>query len=246
MSRSRRTSRTRFGVPRFARAAAPDLLGLALVVAAGLCVFVPALVHGTSLGPFDLLSRYGLTKHGGVSIHNSQTTDQITEMIPWTVLSWTQVHQGHLPMWDPYNALGIPFLFNWQSAAFSVPSLIGYLFPLRLAYTVGVLSTVVISGVGVYLFGRLLKLGVLACATAGIVFELCGPMMGFSGWPIAGVICWAGWLFAAALLILRGRKRVASIIPLRRRARLCDSCRATRGPWFFSWRRWPCSWWSPL
>ena len=98
-----------------AAAAAPDLLGLALVVVAGLCVLAPALIHGSSLGPFDLLLRYGLTQHAGVSVRNSQTTDQITEMIPWTVLNWTQVHHGHLPLWDPYNALGIPQLFNWQS-----------------------------------------------------------------------------------------------------------------------------------
>ena len=48
-------------------------------------------------------------------------------------------------------------------------------------------------------------MGILACATAGVVFELCGPMLGFSGWPISGVLCWAGWLFAATVLILRGR-----------------------------------------
>ena len=43
---------------------------------------------------------------------------------------------------------------HWQSATFSVPSLIGYLFPLRLAYTVGVMVTLVIAGTGAYVLGR--------------------------------------------------------------------------------------------
>ena len=47
---------------------------------------------------------------------------------------------------------------------------------------------------------------------AGVVYELSGTFMGFLGWPIAGVLAWAGWLFAAALLIVRGERRVRSVV----------------------------------
>ena len=82
------------------------------------------LAHGASLGPFDWLSRYGLSAKPGVAIHDRQSFDQITEMIPWTSLAWTQVHHGQLPLWNPYSVLGMPLAFNWQAATFSLPALV--------------------------------------------------------------------------------------------------------------------------
>ena len=84
--------------------ALPHLLGLAWVAAAGVAVLVPALVHGISLGPFDQLSRYGLSRRPGVVVHYTGPGDQIEMLIPWTTLAWTQVHHGHLPLWNPYSA----------------------------------------------------------------------------------------------------------------------------------------------
>ncbi len=193
-------------------AAVPDCAGLLFVVAAAFAVLLPALLHGASLGPFDLLSRYGVSQRSGVSVHNSQTTDLIAQMIPWTSLAWTQVHHGHLPLWNPYNGLGMPLAFNWQSATFGLPTLLGYLAPLRLAYTVQVVVTLVLAGTGTYVLGRVLGLGVTSSVMAGVVYELSGTFMGFLGWPIAGVLAWAGWLFAAALLIVRGKRRVRAVV----------------------------------
>lgn len=202
------------GEPRRLRRALPDILGIAAVVGAAVVVVLPALVHGSALGPFDLLSRYGLTRRSGVTVHNAQTVDQIAEMIPWTVLSWTQVHAGHLPLWNPYNGLGLPLAFNWQSAAFSVPTLLGYAAPLHLAYTVAVVATYVLGGTGVYVLARVLRLHPLAGALAAVVYELSGEFMGFSGWPIAGVMAWTGWLFAAVILVVRGRRRLRAVAGL--------------------------------
>jgi hypothetical protein len=53
----------------------------------------------------------------------------------------------------------------------------------------------------------LLGLGILGCAMAGTVYELSATFMGWLGWPVAGVMSWAGWLFAAAVLIVRGHRR---------------------------------------
>ena len=98
-------------------------------------------------------------------------------MIPWTTLAWTQVHHGQLPLWNPYSALGMPLAFNWQSATFSLPALIGYLFPLRLVYTVQVLTTLCHRRDRRLRLGPVLRLSVVACAMAGTVFELSGPFV---------------------------------------------------------------------
>ena len=191
-----------------------DVLALTVVVVAGVSVLVPALVHGTFLGPYDILQNTGLNKVQNAKVHNSTLLDQIALFIPWTNLGWTQVHQGHLPLWNPSSALGLPLAFNWESAPFSLPALVGYLFPVRLAYTAQIVVTVVIAGTGVYVLGKVVRLGILGCVTAAIVFELSGPFIGMLGWPLQSVMCWGGWLFAAVVLVLRGEKRARAIVLL--------------------------------
>lgn len=174
------------------RVSSRDLLGLAFVVVAGLAVLVPALSKGASL-------------------RDPASGDQLDALIPWARLAWTEVHQGHLPLWNPYSLLGMPLAFNWDSAVFSLPSVVGYLFPLGLAFTVGIVITVVIAGSGVYVLGRVLGLGAIGSAMAATVFELSGPLLGWLGWPVAGVMSWSGWLFASAIVVMRGRHRLAGI-----------------------------------
>ena len=175
-------------------------------------MLLPALVHGLQIGPYDLLAtQHGLFAQVGAISHRFDNVDQLDAMIPWTMLSWTEVHHGVLPLWNPYNGVGMPLAFNWQSAPFGVPNLLSYLVPLRYAYTVAAVATLMISGAGAYLLGRVLKLGVLASVMAGTVYELSGPISGWLGFPLATVMSWAGWLFALALLIIAGRRRVRDI-----------------------------------
>ena len=196
--------------PRLSRSL-PDLLGVSWVLIAGFAFLSPALLHGVYLGAFDALNNQGLSIHSTRLPHNSIDGDQIFAIIPWTQVAWTQVHHGQLPLWNPYNATGSPLAFNWQSAPLSLPSLLGYLVPVQFAYTVGIIATVVIAGTGGYVLGRVLRLGVLASATVGTVFELSGPMAAWLGWPHAEVMSWAGWLFVAAVLVLRGGNRARNV-----------------------------------
>jgi hypothetical protein len=188
-----------------------EACGILWVVGAAVAVLVPALHHGSHLGSFDVLTTSGLTRRSGAVVHNSVTTDQIDAIIPWSTLAWTQVHHLQIPLWNPYNGLGMPLAFNWQSAVLSPATVVSYLVPLRFAYSAQILVTLLIAGVGVYLFGRLLNLGVLACVTAATMFELSGSFIGWLGWPHASVMAWAGWLFSAIVLTVRLRHRLRSI-----------------------------------
>ena len=182
-------------------------------VALAFLLLAPALLHGSMIGTYDLLAKRGLTSQSGVSIiGNYYNSDPINQMIPWTSVAWTQVHHGFVPLWNPYNGLGLPLAFNWQSAVFSVPSLVGYLVPLRSAYTVGVFVTLVIAGFGAYVLGRTLRLGILGALMIATVFELCGPLVTWLGYPQAQTMAWGGWLFAAGLLLLRGSHRLPAIV----------------------------------
>ena len=181
------------------------------VVLAG-ALLAPALTRGWMVGTYDLLATKGLTSRPSVVVHGLYAnTDVVSEMIQWTTLNWTQVHHGVLPLWNPYNGTGLPLAFNWQSASFGVPSLIGYLLPIHDAYTAAVLATLVIAGTGAYVLARVLRMGFLGALMAATVFELGGPLMGWLGYPHGQVLAWGGWLFAAGLLVIRGTRRMPAI-----------------------------------
>ncbi len=191
-----------------------DFFGLAWVLVSGIAILVPILRYGHIFGPFDFLSRASLTKQPGVSLHIYQNTDLINALIPWSNEVWRQVHQGHLPLWNPYGGLGMPLAFNWQSAPLSLSSVVGYLAPIKYAFTVGVIVNIVVAGSGAYLLGRVLRMGVLASAAVGTVFELSGPITAWLGFPFSAVMSWAGWIFAIGLLLVRGRHRAGGIVAL--------------------------------
>jgi Bacterial membrane protein YfhO len=184
-----------------------DVLGLAFTVVVAGLVMLPVLRPGVSLGPFDLLSRFGLTHRPGVVVHNAIQADQIQQFVPWTDLVWHQVRSGQLPLWNPYNVLGTPLAFNWQTGTFSLPMLVGYLVPVRYAFTVVVLTKLVIAGTGAYTLARVLRLRPLSAALGATSFELSGPIVVHAGWSMTGVTCWSGWVLAAVVLLLRGQHR---------------------------------------
>lgn len=185
-----------------------DVLGVAWTIAAVVAVVAPALRPGISLGPFDLLSRVGLTRQSGVAVHDLFPSDQVLQSLPWIDLAWHQVHSGQVPLWNPYNVLGTPLAFNWQSAVFSLPMALTYLFPVHLAYTVLIMAKLLIAGTGAYFLCRVLGVRPLGAAFGGTVFELSGPMLHYSGWAMTGVTCWSGWIVATVLLVVRAEHRL--------------------------------------
>lgn len=181
-----------------------------LVVIAG-AFLAPAFAHGRSLGPYDILSQFGLTGNAHTGVHNLVNSDEIEEFIPWQALDWLQVHAGHLPLWNPHSLLGLPLAFNWQSAPFGPTVAIGYLFPLSLAHSATVVARLIIAGMGVYFFARVLRLGIVPALFCATIFELSGAFSIWLGDYPAGCMAWSGWVLASSVLVLRGRHRVASI-----------------------------------
>jgi hypothetical protein len=192
----------------------PDIVGVLWVVAAACVALVPSLVRGSYFGAYDFIHTIGLLQQPGAIVHNGGIGDQNTEIAPWITLAWTQVHHGHLPLWTNSTALGMPLAFNFGSGAFSLPALISYLTPLRAVYWVQALVSLIVGGTGAYFFGRVLRLHPAAAAFAGTTWVLSGPLFGYLGLPDTSVMSWAGWQFAAALLIMGGTRRYWGVVLL--------------------------------
>lgn len=184
------------------------LAAVVWVVLLGLASLAPALAHGSKLGAFGVVHSYGIEATPGRSgPYNPVASDQVQQTAPWVALDWTEVHHGHLPLWNPYSAMGTPLLFDFQSAGLSVPALVSYVFPWRFSYDVFVFVKLVIAGTGLLFAARVLRVGWLGAALGASIGELSGAFSGWLGWPMDGVLCWTGWVLGAGLLLARGRRR---------------------------------------
>jgi Bacterial membrane protein YfhO len=190
------------------------VLAVLWIVAVGLIHLLPALVHGSELGSADILGVFGLGAVPGSHVYNGLSADQIRAFEPWAWLSWSDVHHGAFPLWNPYSGLGLPLLFNFQSAAASFPMLVGYLAPQRYGFTALVITTMLIGGLGVLWMCRRIRLRLLPSMFAATAFMLSGSFSGWLGWPMAGTTCWIGWAFGCMIMLIRSPRRVPYLVGL--------------------------------
>jgi Bacterial membrane protein YfhO len=186
---------------------AAPVVAVGCVVVAALAYLAPALLHGTRLGAEDILNSFGLGAVPGSHPHNLEAGDQIDDMMPWAALSWEQVRHGQLPLWNPYAGFGLPLMFGFQAASFSLPMLVTYLFPVSFVYTIEVVAKLLIGGTGVLWLCRKLGLSYLPSVMAAVSFELSGAFTAYLGWPMSGTFAWLGWAAGAALMVVKGPRR---------------------------------------
>ena len=191
----------------------PDAAGIAFVVFVALLYLSPALKDGFSFGPADVgVSTSYLTRDLGTTpIHNHLTGDVIDQDVPWNTVDWTIVHAGSLPLWNSYEGTGMPQLFNFESAALALPTLIGYLFPLTASFLVTVLGKLLLAGIGTYVCCRVLRTGALGATLGGVSFMLSGSFSGWLGWAVSGPVAWSGFLLAGIVLCARSRRQLRQI-----------------------------------
>src|SRR5215212_9500707 len=67
----------------------------------------------------------------------------------------TELQAGHLPLWNPYNASGEPWLANPQTGVFYPPAWLFVVLPFATAYVLFLLFHLILLGWGAYrLFAR--------------------------------------------------------------------------------------------
>ncbi len=193
-----------------------DVVGLAWVVACVGFYLAPALKDGPSFGPAQIGTELSyLTYVPNLVFHNHLNGDIITQSVAWYRLDWLAVHHWQWPLWDNFSGDGMPLMLNFESAPFSLPALIGYLFPLSASYLIVVAVKLLIAGTGAYVATRVAGGRALGAVMAGTTFMLSGSLTGWAGWAVSGPLVWAGWLVAGALLCWRpGRRRMTGVVVL--------------------------------
>jgi hypothetical protein len=109
---------------------------------------------------------------------------------------------GELPLWNPLNNCGLPFLAQWNTQVLYPPALFYLLFPLSWSLGVFCLAHVYFGGLGMYFLAHRWTSNRLAAAISGIAFAFSGLTLNCLMWPnniaALGWMPWVVWLIERA------------------------------------------------
>jgi hypothetical protein len=106
--------------------------------------------------------------------------------------------RGEIPLWNPLNNCGIPFLAQWNTQVLYPPALFYLLLPLSWSLGVFCLLHLFFGGLGMYVLAQRWTQDRFAAAFAGLVFAFNGLMLNSLIWPATiaalGWMPWVVWL----------------------------------------------------
>src|SRR5262245_16629917 len=110
--------------------------------------------------------------------------------------------RGEVPLWNPYNNCGVPFLAQWNTMPLYPPALIYLLLPLSWSLSFFCLLHLFWAGLGLYCLAHRWTGNRLAAAVAGLVFAFNGFSLNLLMWPShIATLSWMPWV---VLLVERG------------------------------------------
>lgn len=96
--------------------------------------------------------------------------DDLTQNLPLRVLAGRDIRAGHLPLFDPYIWSGAPLLAGWNAAAAYPLTWLFAILPGTAAWTLNMIVTWTVAGLGMFCFLRALRLASLASLLGAFSF----------------------------------------------------------------------------
>jgi hypothetical protein len=123
--------------------------------------------------------------------------------------------RGELPLWNPYNNCGVPFLAQWNTMPLYPLALVYLLLPLNWSLSVFCLLHLFLAGMGMYFLAWRWTGSGCAGAVAGVVFAFNGLSLNLLMWP--SHIATLGWMPWVVLSVERawqegGRRLVVAAL----------------------------------
>ncbi len=188
-----------------------DLLILAVLFILPLLLFWPVTLGGKTLLPVDNLYQWQPWKAAADQFNaqipqNQLVSDLILENYAWKHFIVESLSNRQIPLWNPYQFAGAPFLANGQHSAYYPFSILFYLLPLTVAYGWFTVSQLFLAGACMYVFARVIGMGRLASLTAAIIYQLSGfYIVSVVFTMIIAAAAWLPLLLAAIELIIQQR-----------------------------------------
>jgi hypothetical protein len=127
--------------------------------------------------------------------------DDLTQNLPLRILAGREIRAGHLPLYDPYIWSGAPLLAGWNAAAAYPLTWLFVILPGTGAWTLNLIATWAVAGLGMFCFLRALRLASLASFLGAFSFALAGGMS--AQVTHFGLVAGMSWVPLALLSILR-------------------------------------------
>ena len=127
--------------------------------------------------------------------------DDLTQNFPLRVLAGQEIRSGHPPLYDPYIWSGAPLLAGWNAgAAYPLTLLFAFLPPVA-AWTLNMILTWAIAGLGMFAFLRALRLASVPSLLGALSFAFAGAMSA----QVAhfGLVAGVSWVPIQLLCVLR-------------------------------------------
>jgi hypothetical protein len=127
------------------------------------------------------------------------------QFLPWLTFTWRTLLQGQIPLWNPFNGMGSPFIANYQSAFFYPPIWITFPFyilggirALSWGLSLFVLSHIIWAGVGMVLLVRRFRFPPLSQVISGLSFACSSYLLARVNFvSMVCAIAWFPWLIWA-------------------------------------------------
>ncbi len=190
------------------------LLGLLLPQIA---LYWPSLIGTKILLPLDILEMPQMyiprdSSDPLPTIHNPILSDGVLQTELNRRFSAEEIRAGRLPLWNPYNYCGTPFLAANNTAVLSPFRILDYLWPSPVAVAWGHLLQVLVGGIGAFLFfERAWKVRFLAAAIGAWCYPLNGFVTLWSYQTISAVVVWLPWVLWMTDAAVRKHRGLAGI-----------------------------------
>ena len=127
--------------------------------------------------------------------------DDLTQNFPLRVLAGRQIRGGQLPLYDPYIWGGAPLLASWNAAAAYPLTFLFAVLPGTAAWTLNMIATWAVAGLGMFVFLRALRLASLPSLLGAVTFAFAGAMPA----QVAhlGLVAGMSWVPVQLLSVLR-------------------------------------------
>ena len=181
-----------------------------LIVLAALLFFAPALLNGEVTLPVDILGyMYPWSTEAEAVFHhappqNALIQDLLTLMTPWYEFAWREWRAGRIPLWNPFQIGGMPFLANDESAVLFPLQLVAMLMPIAQGLQFQMVAETVGTGLGMYAYLRSIRLRRAAACLGGLALMLSGFFVLWLDYPLVAVAMWLPWTLLCCEKLLTG------------------------------------------
>jgi O-antigen/teichoic acid export membrane protein len=183
----------------------PDFWLILALFVIPLIFFLPVTIGGRTLIPADNLYQYepwaSAREEVGVPEvpHNGLLSDLVLQNYQWKTFIRQNISDGEIPLWQPNQLSGTPFLANGQHSALYPFSVIYYVLPLEMAYGWFTVIQLWLAGLWMYLYIRGIGLGRIAGMVAAVTVQLSGFFIVATVHPM--IQAGAAWLPLILLMI---------------------------------------------